>query len=204
VIPKRPENYDVLQTRPICIRFFSDKVVEEGCVIVHVTSTMTISDIVQYCKDSFGTHAPCRLLEIDVHDCEIINEHIEEDQSVATTLMCWGARNILAASLRVESTDAPEMGDVTTIRCHHYDRTLRRRFGHPFIIQLPQTVEDEKRENVIRELISQKLDIPLNILRSWKLTESRKDGFTSLEISHSSNPWTTKGTPCERGLVIKG
>lgn len=204
-IPKRPDCGDEwMESKPICVRFFSEKVVEEKCVVLHVTPVMTVSDIVRYCKECFGSHVPCRMLEIDVHDCEIITEHIEGDQSVATTLMCWGARNILASSLRIEPLESTEMEDVTPIRCHHFDRTSRRRFGHPFLIFLPSNVEQEKREAVLRDLVAQKLDIPPNIVRGWKLAEWMREGFISLEISHSSNPWTTKGTPRERGLVIKG
>jgi len=204
-IPRKPESPPErwLETKPVCVRFFSQNVIEERCAILHVPPNMTVGELLIHAKECLGVSERCRMLEIDCHDCEIIAVHEETEQSPVSTLMCWGARNILASSLRIEAdTDAVE--SLVHIWCHHFERTTRRRFGHPFILRIPPNIEDGRRDTVLREMIAEKLDVPLQVVRGWRVGETKDDNHQVLEIIHPSNPWTTKGTPRERGVVIKG
>ena len=206
-IPKRPPASSPerwLETKPVCVRYFSPKVLEEKCGILYVSANMSVGEILEKAKECLGVEGRCRMLEIEPHDCEIIAVHGEGNSSPASTLTCWGARNILASSLRVEMEErVPEA--TTDVWCHHYERATRRRFGHPFILQVPTSLaEDTRRESILREMIAEKLDVPLQTVRGWRIGEATGSNHTFLEITHPSNPWTTRGTPRERGLVIKG
>jgi len=187
----------------ICVRFFDKHVVEKGSVILLVDAAETIGQLIERARSELGipqSMMRLRLVEIESHQCEIFATHYMNSTAPVTSLLCWGSRNVFVNSVRIE-----EVGESETVDewCYHYDRSTRKYFGHPFVLEVPSNLAESDREVILRQLISEKLNVHMNVVRSWRIFEDRKDGNTVIEISHPFNPFTSLGTPQERPLLIK-
>jgi hypothetical protein len=90
--------------------------------------------------------------------------------------------------------------EATESKCFHFDRSTRSPFGHPFLLHVPTASDAEStRDRDLRALIAEKLDLPQNLARSWRITEE----FGKVMISHQQHPITGNGTQRDRPLTIK-
>jgi hypothetical protein len=202
-IPRAISDIRSEKFQPICVRFFSPTVCELRCCIVYMHASDTVGDLIKVAARELNIDKDIRLRIVDVenHTCEILSIHLDDSVAPVSTLLCWGARNIFLNCARIEQVSNP---DFCHILCHHYDRSMHKTFGHPFVLEVRHYVPEGEREVVLRQHVSEKLNVPLNTVRAWRLRESQKHGMNVIEIIHPYNPWTHVGTPQEKALFIKG
>ena len=183
--------------RPVCVRFFNPKVVEEKSRVIYVRTGETVGNIIRQAKAalSIPDHIRIRMVDVDVYECEIAEVYSEESTVPISSLLSWGSHNIFMHSLRIE----PESHSANSLKCFHLDRSSREPFGHPFVLDLDGE-NDAEDTNRLREAVARKLGVTLEQANEWKL--SACDG--TLMIQHRKNPMTPHATPREKALLIKG
>ena len=182
-------------TRPILVRAFNEHVIETGCCIVHCSPEHSVSDLIASAmrKLSLPLHVPHRLVEVDSDECEIVSVFGSDSQVPVGTLLSWGANNVFLNPVRIEPVD---VNDQQLTRCFHLDRSTRSPFGHPFLLN---ALPDQLTEDELRTEVASKLDVPLTLVRSWRLTVL--DG--KLMITHAVKPRSRAGTMSAKQLFIK-
>jgi len=192
--PASPRRWDA--QRPICVRVFDEHVVETGCHVVPAAPSETIASLISRLKPSHSR--TYRLVDVDVHDCEIVRVYPEHDkETLISTLSHWGASNIVLNSIRIEPDETDGLPVVW--KCQHVDRTTRTPFGHPFLLGL-DSEEECRDEAVVRDRLSAKLNVPSAVVKSWRFTEEQG----TLMIRHPNNPFIQQTTSREKALFIRG
>lgn len=179
---------------PLLVRIFTNNVIEINSDIIYMFPSDTVADLVEKAKTVFSLNpdAKYRLLDVDIVNCEISACFAEDDtKTPLSTLLFWGASNIFVNSVRIE----PDESSDSKIFCSHLDRSSRSRFGHPFILDIPEDDETDRESQ-----IAQKLNVANSLVKTWRLIIEPDDNVV---ISHPCNPFNTEGTPRERALVIK-
>ena len=174
-------------SRPACVRIFNDHVVEVESKIVGVSPDESVGNLILRTKPMDGRKY--RLVE--VRDCEIEKVFSENDSTtLISSLANWdSSNNIVYNSYRIEPDNDEDQRPVVW-KCLHVDRSASLPFGHPFLLAF-ENEEDCNDESAIRALLCEKLNVPAEVVRTWKFAE--EDG--TLMVRHPHNPFIQHTTP---------
>ena len=203
VIPKAPSaapgESRWRQPHPVCVRLFSDGVIETMSRVVYCYPDETIAELMGRVRGELQLPVSkrYRLIDIDPVECEILSVYSQDETVPVSALLSWSTRNIFSNSIRIE--EVSEGPGENIVRCSHFDRGTRTAFGHPFLVVVP-SLPDETPEVALRDAVMHKLEVPPSRIRGWRLVEEHG----KVMIVHSQNPASAQTSPQDRPLFIKG